>query len=75
MKTGRGWWALAGIVVPTLLLGLYVGAYFAMVRNVKWAPQYPRPIHAIAEPVFRPIHEIDRKWLRPREWDDLWDLR
>jgi len=31
MKTGRGWWALAGMVLVSL--ALYVGIYFATVRT------------------------------------------
>ena len=78
MKTGRGWWALAGIGVPTLLLALYVGAYYALVRPIPPRPAFlapPRPVtpaypDAINGPavwLFHPVHWVDQK-LRPHVW-------
>jgi hypothetical protein len=80
MKTGRGWWALAGIGVPTLLLAMYVGAYFALVKAVPpkpaifapprpTVPGYPDAIHSAGVWLFQPIHLIDRA-LRPEVWKD-----
>ena len=72
-KTGCNWWVLAGLVV--LPLGLYVGAYYALVRPLRlysfategsyMSPQYS---FEQARPFFWPIHEIDRR-LRPQVWD------
>jgi hypothetical protein len=58
------------------LLGLYVGAYYALVRPalhdpgfgpLAMAPRYPSAIHRHAKPLFNPIHRIDRK-VRPKTW-------
>jgi hypothetical protein len=80
MKTGRGWWALAGMVgVPMLLLALYVGAYYALVTPTRvWpgfsatrsaiSPEYPVAIREHASRIFRPMWRIDRQ-LRPDTWD------
>jgi hypothetical protein len=75
----RSWWALAGLVCgsATLLLGAYVGAYFVLVRPMRigmrgsptWVvPAYPECKLLELNPFFKPIHEIDRKHLRPKKW-------
>ena len=79
-KRGRGWWALAGIGLLTLLLALYVGAYYASVdqivteyRGIASASEFyvvtigGKWIHV--EPFFRPMHWIDRTWIRPTHWN------
>jgi hypothetical protein len=78
MKTERGWWALAGVVVGSVLLLLagYVGAYYAMVDGIEVAASGPPSAVAIYPQCswldlgsfFEPIHEIDRK-LRPGFWN------
>jgi hypothetical protein len=80
MKTGRGLLALAAFGVLTLL-GLYVGAYYATVRAIRWpgfisSTYHPggvslayRPIPGInSRWLFAPVHAIDRK-LRPDVWN------
>ena len=71
MKTGRGWWALAGMVVLTL--ALYVGAYYALVRTTYrgWDPDFvavPSYPSSGMTWFFVPIHRIDREWIRPKTW-------
>jgi len=85
MKTGRGWWALAGVVVVSLalLLGGYVGAYYAMVRpfmspwgsSVEAIYVVPLRLREGTWLFFRPIHNVDR-WLRPSVWslDDAFQV-
>lgn len=75
---------IAGVAL-TVLLGLYVGAYYRMVRRVEWwnagpppggerfQPIYPAlPVgdrsERIAAQLFRPIHWIDRRVIRPDFW-------
>jgi hypothetical protein len=80
MKTGRGWWALAGFGVLTLL-GLYVGAYFALVtpNGVVFDPAFPNEKVVVPDayqsawmgPFFWPINQIDRR-LRPHLWTHGW---
>jgi hypothetical protein len=77
MKTGRGWWALAGLGVLTLL-GLYVGAYYANVtaKGTLWLahggtkicfrPNY-RVFETASRTVFAPMHAIDFR-LRSDVW-------
>ena len=81
-KRARGWWALLGFGVLTLL-GLYVGAYYATVRPVPhvapgawhWAvdmaPRYGpdswEQFHSAAKPFFWPINQVDRT-IRPEFW-------
>jgi hypothetical protein len=77
MKTGRGWWALVGIVFGSfeVLLGVYVGAYYTLVSAAP--PIYPerQPLYEVPptnhtwmlDSLFEPIHRIDRK-LRPDYW-------
>jgi hypothetical protein len=75
MKTGRGCWALAGVVLLTLL-GLYVGAYFALVTQVQWGKEGEPLILSgwrtkqpeLCDRIFWPINQIDRKFIRPRLW-------
>ncbi|HVV99000.1 MAG TPA: hypothetical protein VHB77_01600 [Planctomycetaceae bacterium] len=74
MEKRRGWWALAGFAVATLLT-LYVGAYYSLVTTMHhhrvggWAsPVYgPSSRHRMLEPLFRPLHYVDRQ-LRPESW-------
>jgi hypothetical protein len=83
-KRRRGWWALAGIGVLTLV-GLYVGAYYALVQRQGYFSETPSgttfsilpgygPLphcgrfHPVTRPLFWPIHQIDRR-LRPGEWE------
>ena len=76
----KGWLLVAGFGVLTLLLGMYVGAYFALVKAVPprpaifapprpTMPGYPDAIHGAGVWLFHPIHLIDRK-LRPGVWKD-----
>jgi hypothetical protein len=79
----RGWWALAGIAVLTLL-GLYVGAYLAMVdplrdsidgRRFGWKGnvvfQDYRWIGAERGAwLFWPIHMLDKHAIRRAVWDE-----
>jgi hypothetical protein len=78
MKTGRGWWPLAGMVVGSivLLLGGYVGAYFRLAgeagyseHGAYWsAPVYPRCEWIELDWFFRPIHRLDANWIRSELW-------
>lgn len=76
MKTGRGWWALAGFGLLTLMLLLYVGAYFWLVqphaylgRGVSWrVPEYPRSELIDLGWFFCPVHQIDRNWISREFW-------
>jgi hypothetical protein len=82
MKTGRGWWALAGMGTGSVLLLLvgYVGAYVALVEPVvmpsfgtslmRSPPFPPIPTYPSAwmRRFFDPAHQIDRR-LRPHVWD------
>ena len=72
MKTGRGWWALAGFGALTAM-GLYVSAYYATVLpHVNWGGDvvavYRVPYwHSSAWYFFRPLNLLDRR-LRPAAW-------
>ena len=75
MKTGRGWWALAGMaaVSTLLLLAGYVGAYYMTVkptRTIRLKGRVAIPsVHAVYRPffgihavrVFEPMHLIDKR--------------
>ena len=64
----------------TLLLALYVGAYFALVRQpASWdtlGPASDDPVASIpqeyrvggAMDIFEPVHFLDRHWLRKDYW-------
>ena len=75
-------WLFAGsIVVP---LGLYVGGYFMTVQRMVWFKTVHEPPPSILshqvcinggpfipkkyQRLFRPMYEIDRKWIRPKYW-------
>ena len=83
MKTGRGWWALAGVGALTLLLALYVGAYYTLAEQSWTETGETFPLYIVNEPIrptlgwmFEPIHQIDRR-LRPELWksgDRRWGL-
>ncbi|HVV99002.1 MAG TPA: hypothetical protein VHB77_01610 [Planctomycetaceae bacterium] len=84
MKTGRGWWALAGMIVGSaiLLLALYVAAYCWLMEPRSYAnyavyghiAEYPKTGWIDLEWCFRPIHWIDREWIRPEYWE-YWQNR
>ena len=69
----------AVFVGAVLLLGAYVGVYYAMVSPIRalypeivpyysLGPLIPTGrIDSIADPVFEPMHQLDRK-LRPSVW-------
>jgi hypothetical protein len=74
-----------GFVLPvavtlTVLLGLYVGAYYAMVEPVSAEGELPGPIYSLpfhkfdilfdwkVTPWFEPAHWLDRR-IRPRVWE------
>jgi hypothetical protein len=67
----RGWAALAGVgLLTVLLIGGYAGAYYVMVvpkldldteGELDWCPSYPGRIQRVAEWAFYPIHQIDRR--------------
>ena len=72
----------AVFVGAVLMLGLYVGAYYATVNSIvyrsldrshlKSIPYYSlgpsaKLFNDVAEPVFWPMHQIDRR-LRPSVW-------
>ena len=61
IKTGRGWWALAGCGAPTLFLAIYIGAYFALVKAV--------PTEACN---FRPSTADDARL--PRDHSHCWNM-
>ena len=71
MKTGRGWWALAGMVAASM--AMYVAAYYSVVVPAKpelsptVVPLYPDR-GRLMEAFFEPIHQIDRV-IRPQAWD------
>ncbi|HVW00877.1 MAG TPA: hypothetical protein VHB77_11075 [Planctomycetaceae bacterium] len=82
MDRKRGWTAIAGMLVGSLLLlGAYAGAYFALVKPARvmvmrtWPsaevfviPRYPRSVWGDGVAFFAPIHRLDRQ-LRPDVWD------
>jgi hypothetical protein len=68
------------LLIGVLALGMYLGAYFGLVRFkfVGWAdgphfaPAYarlPAPLNSVAGWAFAPAHRLDRQWLRPQKWD------
>ena len=72
-------WNVLGLAVGgvILLVGIYVGAYCAMVdidyvRRPTFliaVPKY-RAGDSMLQPVFAPIHRLDRNW-RPAVWVEL----
>ena len=80
MKTGRGWWALAGFGMPMLLLVLYVGGYFVSVTpEIKFGFSGSPPVTVVRgvipayraiwmESFFAPVHYVDREWIRRGMW-------
>ena len=83
-KAGRGWWALAGIVAVSVVLSLalYVGAYYAMVKPdiAVWRgglakdkfriviEDYRWIDHKRGAWIFWPVHQIDKRFIRPAFW-------
>jgi hypothetical protein len=75
MKTGRGWWALAGVVAGSvLLLGGYIGAYYWLVCPLPGKTGETPTFYLVdmewwdvTDAFFGPINRIDR-WLRPDVW-------
>ena len=68
--------AIVAVMAPAVL---YVSAYFALVRRgmgqvshfaITWSPAYSRDpfFSRRVSAYFRPIHSLDRKWLRPEFW-------
>ena len=60
MKTGRGWWALAGSGV-LMLLGLYVRAYFAMVRPIV----LEFPVGVLRDSKYTRVVLQEYRWITP----------
>jgi len=81
-RGGNRWGVAIGVLV--VLVGLYVGAYYAMVTpevgDSSVVPVYFIPgewdldmatgmrIHLWCRPFFSPMHAIDRR-IRPRVWE------
>jgi hypothetical protein len=70
--------ATVALIAPVVL---YVSAYFLLVRRgtgqghhfaITWSPEYSKdPFFSMqAYDFFRPIHGLDRKWLRPAFWHE-----
>jgi len=55
MKTGRGWWALVGVVAGSVafLLAGYVGAYYSLVKWERWTIDVTSPENEWEEPLQR----------------------
>ena len=85
MKTGRGWWALAGLIAGSVLLLLtgYVVAYYATVdpwisesppgslEHIRFVVEEYRWIEANrAGRIFWPIHQIDKHFIRLSLWKE-----
>ncbi|HVW01533.1 MAG TPA: hypothetical protein VHB77_14370 [Planctomycetaceae bacterium] len=64
MKNGRGWWALAGMIVGpvTLLFSLYAAAYYWLVKPV------PEKYDVITDPDKPPMTMLTVSPFYPEEW-------